>query len=65
MVSMGTTQLGNWKIKLSVLNDKILCVMYNELTVDCDVRYFRDEYEANLYITYVIQSTTREDPFGY
>jgi hypothetical protein len=52
LMSFNTVSFGDWLIKASCCNKgKILLILYNEKTHTLDVRYFDDEYQANIFIT--------------
>lgn len=56
LVTMNTVDRGSWLIKASILNNKIMIVMYNKRTTDTSVNFFKDELRANLYVEYKVMS---------
>ena len=56
LISFDTVSFGDWLIKASCCNQgKILLFLYNGKTHSFDVKYFDDEYQANIYITYRLE----------
>jgi hypothetical protein len=45
----------DWLIQASVFKYVILVTMFNEITGKCFIQYLNNEYEANLFIEYVIE----------
>lgn len=55
IVSMDTVRLGDWYIKASQLNGKILLIMHNSSNDEFVLQYVEDVYKTNLIIEYVIE----------
>lgn len=52
---MDTVRLGDWYIKASQLNGKILLIMHNSSNDEFVLQYVEDVYKTNLIIEYVIE----------
>jgi hypothetical protein len=47
LVSLATTELGNWLVRGSIyMNDSICIVAYNKVTHETKIQYFLDEEVA-------------------
>lgn len=55
IVTLGPIRREDWLIQASLFRDTILITMFNEATYNCYVQYMHNEYEANLFIEYVIE----------
>jgi hypothetical protein len=55
IVILGPIVRDDWLIQASLYNDTILISMFNEVTFNFYMQYLRNEYEANLFIEYVIE----------
>lgn len=54
--SLEAVEFGNWLIKASSADaGGILVIMYNTKTYQACTKYFSDEYQANIFITYAME----------
>jgi len=48
----------DWIVQSNVLNNVTICIiLYNVVTFQCIIRYFRDEVEAHMFFTDVIHGS--------
>ena len=55
IVSLGPVHKGSWIIQASVYKEHILVMMFNFQTATFAMQYLKDEYEANLFVEYVLE----------
>lgn len=55
LISLGAIKRDEWTIQASLYKDTILVMMFSEATLNFYLQYLRNEYEANLFIEYVIE----------
>lgn len=55
VISLGATERGDWIIQPSVSQNTILVMMFNYTNAAFCMHYLNDEYEANLFIEYIIE----------
>lgn len=55
IVSLGPILRDGWLIQASLYKDTILVCMFNEETLSYYMQYLNNEYEANMFIEYVIE----------
>jgi hypothetical protein len=55
IISLGPIKRKDWFIQASLFKDTILVMMFNEAKFNFYVQYLRNEYEANMFIEYVIE----------
>jgi hypothetical protein len=55
IIILGPIVRDDWLIQASLYNDTILVSMFNEVTFNFYMQYLHNEYEANLFIEYVIE----------
>jgi hypothetical protein len=55
LVSLGAIIRDDWLIQASIYKDTIMICMFNEVTFNFYVQYVHNEYEANMFIEYVIE----------
>lgn len=55
LISLGAVAREEWIVQASLFSNTILVVMYNTQTGYYTMQYLRDEYEANMFIEYVIE----------
>lgn len=57
--SMDPVMFGDWSIKASSCNHGgVLIIMSNIKKLQCVTRYFDDEYQANIFITMVLEKSS-------
>jgi hypothetical protein len=54
-VPLGPVEKGQWIIQASVYKDRILVTMFNYTNANCYTQYLSNEYEANMFIEYVLE----------
>lgn len=54
-VSLGAVEKGQWIIQASVYKNHILITMFNYTNANCYTQYLDNEYQANLFIEYVLE----------
>jgi hypothetical protein len=55
IVILGPILRDDWLIQASLYKDTILVSMFNEVTLNFYMQYLHNEYEANMFIEYVIE----------
>ncbi len=55
IISLGPILREDWVIQASLCRDTILVCMFNEQTFAYYMQYLNNEYEANMFIEYVIE----------
>lgn len=55
LITMDCVQLGEWLIKASQMNDKILLIMFNHENGDYTMQWLNNVQEVNLMIEYIIE----------
>ncbi len=55
IITMDCIQLGEWLIKASQMNDRILVIMFNEMNGDFTMQWLNNVQEVNLLIEYIIE----------
>lgn len=53
--SLGAVEKGHWFIQASVYKSHILITMFNYTNGNCYTQYLDNEYQANLFIEYVLE----------
>lgn len=54
-ISLGPIEKGDWIIQPSVSKNTILVMMFNYTNAAFCMQYLNNEYEANLFIEYIIE----------
>lgn len=54
-IPLGPIEKGEWIIQASVYKDTILVMMFNYTNANFYTQYLNDEYEANMFIEYVLE----------
>jgi len=55
IISLGPIEKGDWIIQPSVSKNAILVMMFNYTNAAFCMHYLTNEYEANLFIEYIIE----------
>lgn len=55
LISLGAVERQGWIVQASLFNDVIMVALYNTETGYYIMQYLNDEYEANMFIEYVIE----------
>ena len=55
VISLGAVHKGSWIIQASVYKENILVMMFNFTNAKFYLQYLNNEYEANMFIEYVIE----------
>lgn len=61
MITMDCVQLGDWLIKASQMNDRILVIMFNEVNQDFAMQWVNNVQEVNMLIEYIIEKGGMND----
>jgi hypothetical protein len=56
IVSLKPKVINNWLIKVSVLKENVMCIMYHLITAETHLKFFQDEMEAAEYISFVLHT---------
>jgi hypothetical protein len=54
LTSFGPIRKGDWTVKVSHLIDQVLVVAYHKTKYEGHIRCFTNEYEAVLYVEYLL-----------
>jgi hypothetical protein len=54
LVSFGPIKRGDWVVKVSYALDHVLVIAYHLTNYSCEVRSFVNEYEAVMFVEYLI-----------
>lgn len=55
LIVLGPVLLHDWIVQASMFQDRILVYMFNEVNGKFHMQYVRSDYEANMFIEYVIE----------
>lgn len=55
LISLGPVHKNDWIIQASVFKDHILVMMFNYTNGNFYLQYLNNEYEANMFIEYVLE----------
>jgi hypothetical protein len=55
LISLGSIQKGEWIIQPSLYKGRVLVMMYNYVNGRFYLQYLNDNYEANIFIEYVLE----------
>lgn len=55
LISLGSIQKGEWIIQPSLYRGRVLVMMYNYVNGRFYLQYLNDNYEANIFIEYVLE----------
>lgn len=55
LIVLGPVLLHDWIVQASMFQDRILVYMFNEVNHKFHMQYVRSDYEANMFIEYVIE----------
>lgn len=55
LISLGSIQKGEWIIQPSLYKRRVLVMMYNYVNGRFYLQYLNDNYEANIFIEYVLE----------
>jgi hypothetical protein len=54
-ISLGPIERDDWIIQASLYNHRIMVIMFNQINGNYAMQYLNNEYEANIFIEYVLE----------